>query len=208
MESWILVIILLGLSSWLSYLYFNRKSLSKEETELLAQLKLKLEEPQYIPIEGPANVIERHIPAPIDVPRLETAIKEIPAQVVRSIVGSTNYHKGSLGELTAYLELSSTYDRIICLGNIVDYIGIRFPTDKDPGTVDFIDVKTGRSARANKDQNKLKSIIQNGHVQFAIVKVSSSTHGTVTGNNQLDIDSEDSISLTADDSTYNPSKVS
>lgn len=163
-------------------------SLSSEPDEilnLLQQLGESINKPTYIPVEGPPTVIEKHIPAPIDIPRLENAIKEIPGQVVRSIIGSTNYQKGALGELIAYLQLSSEYDRIICLGNIVDYICIKFPSDTSVGQIDFIDIKTGKSARPSKDQLKLKSLITDKKVNFKVIKIASSEYAEETSNEDL-----------------------
>jgi len=113
------------------------------------------------------------IPPPIyiDTEGLERRIKDVPSKVLQSIQGSINTHKGALGELIAYLELRGKYDRIIPLGNIVDFICIRLPKDDDPGCVDFVDIKTGNSSRLNKDQRLLKDLIDNHRISFTEYRI-------------------------------------
>ena len=102
-------------------------------------------------------------------------ISEIPDKVLKSINSSTNVKKGALGELIGYLELKAKYDRIIPLGNIVDFVGIKFKSADEEGYVDFIDVKTGKSARLSKDQKALQDLIINKNINFIKVKVESET---------------------------------
>ena len=106
---------------------------------------------------------------------VNTTISGIPDKVLKSISSSTNVKKGALGELVGYLELKATYDRIIPLGNIVDFVGIKFPTETEEGHVDFIDIKTGKSARLSKDQKALQQLIQNKNINFIKIKVESET---------------------------------
>ena len=106
---------------------------------------------------------------------LNRNIDEIPNKVLKSIRSSTNVKKGALGELIGYLELKGKYDRIIPLGNIVDFIGIKFGDSDEEGHIDFIDVKTGKSARLSKDQKSLQQLIENKQINFVKVKVESET---------------------------------
>lgn len=104
---------------------------------------------------------------------MESTMAGLPGKVLESINGSISNQKGKLAELIAYVNLKASYDKVIPLGNIVDFIGIRFPTDKDPGTFDFIDVKNGRSARLSEDQKQLQRLIQAGSIQFLKVKITT-----------------------------------
>jgi hypothetical protein len=122
---------------------------------------------------------EKEAPQPqqvtVNLRPLETAIQEIPGKVLQSIQSSANTHKGALGELVGYTKLHSMYDRIVPLGNIVDFMCIKFPEGDDPGRVDFVDVKTGAGSRLSKDQRQLQKIIQDRHINFIKLKVQT-TH--------------------------------
>ena len=107
--------------------------------------------------------------------QLHNIISEMPDKILKSITSSTNTKKGALGELIGYLELRASYDRIIPLGNIVDFIGIKFKTKDEEGCVDFIDIKTGKSARLSKDQKELQFLIENKSINFLKIKVESET---------------------------------
>lgn len=106
---------------------------------------------------------------------LNRTVAEVPEKVLRSITSSTNVRKGALGELIGYVEIKASYDRIIPLGNIVDFIGIKFDSPEERGHIDFIDVKTGKSARLSKDQKALQQLITDKHINFVKVKVESET---------------------------------
>ncbi len=99
------------------------------------------------------------------------AIEELPTKILRTIQGSVNSTTGKLGELVKFIELQRMYDRLIPVGSIVDFIGVSFPTDQDPGTVSFIDVKTGKRAALSKDQRELKKLVEAGLISFNVVKV-------------------------------------
>src|SRR5690606_15935370 len=92
---------------------------------------------------------------------------DMPSQVLKSITGSSNTYKGKLGELIAFIQLKAEYDRIIPLGNIVDFIGIDFGTKDKPGKIVFIDIKTGKNARLSADQKAIKKIIEAGNIHFS-----------------------------------------
>ena len=106
---------------------------------------------------------------------LEKIVSQVPEKVLKSITSSSNVKKGALGELIGYVELKATYDRIIPLGNIVDFIGIKFDSESEQGYIDFIDVKTGKSARLSKDQKALQHLVSEKRINFVKVKVESET---------------------------------
>lgn len=116
-------------------------------------------------------------PAPVHVDfgpvqsRLDRQMKALPEQITRSITGTANTHKGKLGELIGYIMMKGSYDRIIPLGNIVDFMAIRFPEEDKPGQVDFIDIKTGKHSRLTPDQRKLKSLLDKKAIGFRTIKV-------------------------------------
>ena len=157
------VIALVVVASWWA-LFLKIKKIESEPTNLIIEDK-------------PPKVIEKHIPVSPDFKALEKVIGDLPHKVLKSLEGSTNNMKGNLGEYMSYLKLSSAYDRVICRGNIVDFICIRFPSEDYEGTIDFIDIKTGRHARLSKDQNRLKKLIEAGRTNF--VKVTVQTESDV-----------------------------
>lgn len=105
---------------------------------------------------------------------LERDIEEMPNRMLQTIIGSTNTHKGALGELIGYIQLRASYDRIIPLGNIVDFMAIKFPDGNEPGHVDFIDIKTGEKSRLSKDQRSLQKLIEEKKINFIKLKVETS----------------------------------
>lgn len=113
---------------------------------------------------------------PLDIKSLEDAVRVLPSKVLQSIQSSTNTHKGALGELIGYIELRASYDRIIPLGNIVDFVCVRFPTEDDEGCIDFIDVKTGAYSRLSKDQRLLQKLIQEKRINFKKLKVQTTSN--------------------------------
>ena len=123
------------------------------------------------------------IPTPIHVnsipdPRVDEIIEvvnQLPHKVLESITASSNNQKGKLGELIGYLNLNSKYDKLIALRDITDFIGIRFTKNGEEGTIDFIDVKNGPSARLSKEQMRLKQLIKDGKIRFFSFKVDTST---------------------------------
>lgn len=116
-------------------------------------------------------------PVQIDLSTVEKSLtgemKKIPDFVLQSLTGTANAEKGKLGELIGYLTLKAEYDKIIPLGGIVDFMGIKFPS-KDgtsKGHIDFIDIKTGKGARLTPDQRKLKKLLDANSVNFRTIKV-------------------------------------
>jgi predicted Holliday junction resolvase-like endonuclease len=98
-------------------------------------------------------------------------LAKLPTKIVESITGNISNQKGKVGELIAYLSLNAEYDRLIALGNFVDFIGIRFPTENDPGIISFIDIKNGKSARLSTDQKFIKGLITDKRIEFVTHKV-------------------------------------
>lgn len=114
-------------------------------------------------------------PAPtVDLKPLQKQIDDLPNKVLTSITNSTNTYKGALGELIGYINLRASYDRIIPLGSIVDFVCIKFPDKEHPGCVDFVDVKTGHKARLSKDQRSLQQLIKDKKINFCQLKVEAS----------------------------------
>lgn len=104
-------------------------------------------------------------------PNLELLLEQLPTKLMAVLTATISSQKGKLAELVAYMQLRSSYDRLIALGNIVDFIGIRFAKDDQPGVVDFIDVKNGKAARLSTDQKQLQDIIRNNQINFIKLRI-------------------------------------
>jgi predicted Holliday junction resolvase-like endonuclease len=104
---------------------------------------------------------------------LEATVKATPGKTLQTIQGSVNNTTGKLGEMIQLLELQATYDRLMVIGDIVDFIGIKFATETEPAHIDFIDIKTGKKAALSSDQRKLRDLIKNNPacITFKTVKV-------------------------------------
>ena len=107
----------------------------------------------------------------VELKTLQKDVQEMPNKMLQTIIGSTNTHKGALGELIGYIQLRASYDRIIPLGNIVDFVAIKFPEGDTPGHIDFIDIKTGDKSRLSKDQRGLQKLIEEKKINFIKLKV-------------------------------------
>jgi predicted Holliday junction resolvase-like endonuclease len=107
--------------------------------------------------------------------RMATIESDMPGKVLRTIQGNTATMKGELAEHIAYLKLHSHYDRLIALGSVVDFIGIKFDKDRESedGHIDFIDIKTGRHSRLSQEQMKTKRLVQGGRTNFLKVKITT-----------------------------------
>lgn len=121
------------------------------------------------------------IPAPqvnVNLEPLQKAIEGLPNKVLHSIQSSTNTKKGALGELIGYIELEAQYDRIIPLGNIVDFLAIKLPDVNkiEEGHIDFIDIKTGKRSRLSKDQCALQQLIKDKKINFIKLTVNTTTN--------------------------------
>lgn len=113
---------------------------------------------------------------------LHKAIESIPYKVLQSITSKNNNHKGDLGELVSFIKLGATYDRVIPLANIVDFLAIKLPTDTTEGSIDFIDAKTGK-ATLSKEQKAVKKLIEDKKVNFIKLRINIDT-GLDDGDNQ------------------------
>jgi|688.fasta_scaffold657440_1 predicted Holliday junction resolvase-like endonuclease len=104
---------------------------------------------------------------------LMKSIQELPVKTLNTIQGSANTTTGKLGELIKFIELQRAYDRIFPVGDIIDFIGIRFPNGDDKGAIDLIEIKTGDKAVLNTDQKKLRDMIASSKdtINFKVVKV-------------------------------------
>lgn len=102
---------------------------------------------------------------------LEKKVDKVPSKVLESITSSANNYKGNLGELIGYMQLTAKYDKLVAWGNVTDFIGIKWATTGDPGTIDFIDIKNGPHAKLTRDQSRLKKIIDEGKIKFIKVRI-------------------------------------
>lgn len=105
-----------------------------------------------------------------DVPQdfidLYRQVDGLPTRVLQTIQGSINPQKGKMAELLTYAELRYDYDRIIPLGQPIDFIGI-----KNNQQIDFIEVKSGTSAVLTEEEKHIKNLIAQGRVHFRLIKV-------------------------------------
>jgi len=72
-----------------------------------------------------------------------------------------------MAELLTYAELRYDYDRIIPLGQPIDFIGI-----KNNDKIDFIEVKSGISHLLTEEEKHIKNLIVAGRVNFRLIKIS------------------------------------
>ncbi len=103
---------------------------------------------------------------PTDVIDLYKGVQDLPARVLQVIQGSINPQKGRMAELLTYAELRYDYDRIIPLGQPIDFIGI-----KNNERIDFIEVKSGQTYILTDEEKHIKNLILHGRVNFRLIKV-------------------------------------
>ena len=87
----------------------------------------------------------------------------IPKSVLDSITKSIAQRTGKFYELLALLKLKE-YDRLFHLGELVDYVGVKFGE-----SVDFIEVKTGKAV-LNEDEKQLKELIDAKKVNYIPIR--------------------------------------
>lgn len=104
---------------------------------------------------------------PTDLIDLYKGVQELPAKVLQVLQGSINPQKGKMAELLTYAELRYDYDRIIPLGQPIDFIGI-----KNGERIDFIEVKSGQSHILSEEEKHIKNLVAAGRVNFRLIKVS------------------------------------
>ena len=124
--------------------------------------------------------------------KLEQMLAAMPNKLLQALKSSTSNLRGAMAEHISFLKLASDYDRLIPIGNVVDFIGIKFDSKKDTfdGHIDFIDIKTGKS-RLTQDQMKVKRLADSGRTRF--VKIKINTDATIVStDNKIKIKGEDS----------------
>ena len=103
---------------------------------------------------------------PTDLIDLYKGVQDLPNRVLQVIQGSINPQKGRMAELLTYAELRYDYDRIIPLGQPIDFIGI-----KNGERIDFIEVKSGQTHILTEEEKHIKNLIVSGRVNFRLIKV-------------------------------------
>ena len=103
---------------------------------------------------------------PTDLIELYKGVQDLPSRVLQVLQGSINPQKGRMAELLTYAELRYDYDRIIPLGQPIDFIGI-----KNNERIDFIEVKSGLSAVLSEEEKQIKNLIAQGRINFRLLKV-------------------------------------
>ncbi len=104
---------------------------------------------------------------PTDLIDLYRGVQDLPAKILQVINGSISPQKGRMAELLTYAELRYDYDRIIPLGQPVDFIGI-----KNGDRIDFIEVKSGQTHILTEEEKHIKNLIVAGRINFRLIKVS------------------------------------
>jgi hypothetical protein len=99
-----------------------------------------------------------------DMLALVDEVRKLPVRVLHTVQGSISPKKGKVGELIFYTRLLSEYDRLIPLGQPIDFIGI-----KNRKTIDFIEVKTG-GAGLSKEEAEIKRLIEEGSTRFLLMR--------------------------------------
>lgn len=103
---------------------------------------------------------------PQDVIDLYRKVDNLPVRILQTIQGSINPQKGRMAELLTYAELRYDYDRIIPLGQPIDFIGI-----KNNNSIDFIEIKSGESFVLTEEEKHIKKLVSSGRVNFRLIKV-------------------------------------
>jgi predicted Holliday junction resolvase-like endonuclease len=103
---------------------------------------------------------------PQDMIDLYRKVDTLPTRIMQTIQGSINPQKGKMAELLTYAELRYDYDRIIPLGQPIDFIGI-----KNNQTIDFIEIKSGESFVLTDEEKHIKKLIAAGRVNFRLIKI-------------------------------------
>lgn len=108
----------------------------------------------------------KHEDFPQDIIDLYRKVDTLPLRIMQTIQGSINPQKGKMAELLTYAELRYDYDRIIPLGQPIDFIGI-----KNNSTIDFIEIKSGESFVLTDEEKHIKKLIAAGRVNFRLIKI-------------------------------------
>jgi predicted Holliday junction resolvase-like endonuclease len=163
------IFLLTGVVALISYRFhkFTRQMLVGLAKEQKGQTDVKADINSLMRLIGQSSNIDW---SPLE-ERLKTYINKVPEQVTNSITGTANTHKGKIGELIGYIQLKAEYDRIIPLGGITDFVGIKYDTDKETGHVHFIDIKTGKHSKLTTDQRKFKKILDKKAISFRTIRI-------------------------------------
>lgn len=105
-----------------------------------------------------------------EVSTLKKNVTDLPRKTLRTFEGSTNVVKGEISEWAAYQKLHTTYDRVIPVNSIFDFLCIKLPEDDNLGAVHFVEIKTGTS-KLSKDQRAMRSALESGDKSFKTIKV-------------------------------------
>lgn len=108
----------------------------------------------------------KNIDIPQDMIDLYRKVDTLPLRIMQTIQGSINPQKGKMAELLTYAELRYDYDRIIPLGQPIDFIGI-----KNNQTIDFIEIKSGSAFLLTDEEKHIKKLIASGRVNFRLIKI-------------------------------------
>ena len=100
-----------------------------------------------------------------DIISLLDEVRKLPVRVLHTLQGSISPRKGKVGELIFYTRLLSEYDRLIPLGQPIDFIGI-----KNRRTIDLIEVKTGGSG-LTREEAEIKRLVEEGRVRFVLQRI-------------------------------------
>lgn len=116
----------------------------------------------------------------VDTESIRKDLAGIPSKVLQALKSSTSNIRGSMAEHISFLKLSADYDRLIPVGSVIDFIGIKFDSKKESfdGHIDFIDIKTGKS-RLTADQMRVKRLAEGGRTRFIKVKVNTDCEHTI-----------------------------
>ena len=113
---------------------------------------------------------------PTDMIDLYKGVQDLPTRVLQVLQGSINPQKGRMAELLTYAELRYDYDRIIPLGQPIDFIGI-----KNNDRIDFIEVKSGINYILTEEEKHIKNLIAQGRINFRLIKVTDTDIQKFTG---------------------------
>ena len=116
---------------------------------------------------------------PQDMIDLYRKVDNLPLRILQTIQGSINPQKGKMAELLTYAELRYDYDRIIPLGQPIDFIGI-----KNNQTIDFIEIKSGEAFVLTDEEKHIKKLIAAGRVNFRMIKVTEAEINQFVSSNE------------------------
>lgn len=107
--------------------------------------------------------------------KTSSTLEDVPSKVFNMIKGSNHTLRGELGEFIQYTRLKADYDTIIPLGDVVDYLCIKFPRPESgvDGSIDFVEVKTNK-ARLTMSQKAVRSLVADKKVGWKNVKIQMS----------------------------------